>query len=297
MEFDAGYGPLLSTTVRIVTWNIWARYGPWEQRAPVILETLRGLEPDIVALQEVWAGGTRNQARELADALGFEGCVFAPNLEHHGAWMGQDRPDGPETVTHAGNAVIARWPIARHDVRVLPRQGGGATDDEGEERLCVLAEVDGPRGPIQIYCAHLSWRADHSGVRQAQVAEICAFVREQRPRSFPAVLLGDLNSDPDSDEIRMLTGRGAAPVPGVMWRDAWEWTGAPARGDAGHTWHDDNPFVAASLDVARRIDYAMVAAPKAGGCGHPLAARVIGDRPIGDMWGSDHYGLAVDLRY
>src|SRR6185312_6967037 len=88
-NFDAGYGTLLDTSVRIVTWNIWARYGPWERRAPVILETLRGLEPDIVGLQEVWDDGERNHAREIADALGFEGFVFEPNLEHRGPWMGQ----------------------------------------------------------------------------------------------------------------------------------------------------------------------------------------------------------------
>ena len=26
------YGPLIDTTVRIVTWNVWGLYGPWEQR-------------------------------------------------------------------------------------------------------------------------------------------------------------------------------------------------------------------------------------------------------------------------
>jgi endonuclease/exonuclease/phosphatase family metal-dependent hydrolase len=295
--FDAGYGDLLTTTVRVVTWNIWARYGPFERRAPVILETLRRLEPDIVGLQEVWDDGARNQAREIADALGFEGCVFHPNLEHRGAWMGQDPADAHDRVTRAGNAVISRWPIARDAVRVLPREGANARDDEGEERLCVLAEVDGPRGPIQIYCAHLSWRGDHSAVRQAQVADICAFVRDQRPRTFPAVLLGDLNSDPESDEIRTLTGRATAPVPGVMWRDVWEWLGKPAHGEVGHTMGNDNGFAAASLDVPRRIDYMMVAAPKAYGCGQPVAASIIGNEPIDGMWGSDHYGLVADLRY
>ena len=255
------------------------------------------LEPDIVGLQEVWDDGARNQAHEIADALGFNGCVFAENLEHRGAWTGQEPPDGPDVVTQAGNAVLSRWPIARHVVRVLPRHAGNVHDDEGEERICLLAEVDGPRGPIQIFCTHLSWRDDHSAIRQAQVAEICAFVRDQRPRTFPSVLLGDLNSDPDSDEIRMLTGRTAAPVPGVMWRDVWEWTGGPARGDLGHTWRNDNGFAAASLDVPRRIDYVMVAAPKAHGCGHPVSARVVGDRPIDGVWGSDHDGIVVDLRY
>ncbi len=297
MEFDAGYGPLLTTTVRVVTWNVWARYGPWERRAPAIVETLRALEPDVVGLQEVWDDGARNQAREIAGQLGFEHCVFAENLEHRGPWTGQDEPDAADVVTRAGNAVLSRWPIARHVVRVLPRHAGNVRDEEGEERVCLLAEVGGPRGPIQVYCAHLSWRSDHSAVRQLQVADICEFVREQRPRTFPAVLVGDLNSDPDSDEIRMLTGRAAAPVGGVMWRDVWEWLGRPARGDAGHTWSNENPFAAASLDVPRRIDYVMVAAPKAGGCGQPVSVRLVGDQPVDGMWGSDHYGIAVDLRY
>ncbi|HEY3834304.1 MAG TPA: endonuclease/exonuclease/phosphatase family protein [Acidimicrobiia bacterium] len=295
--YDAGYGALVDTTVRLATWNIWARYGPWQKRAPVILETLRALEPDIIGLQEVWDDGDHNQAREIASALGYAHVEFEANLEHRGAWFPQDPPDAPDAVTRAGNAVISRWPIRRREVRLLSRDSGDARDDEGEERVCLLAEVDGPRGPIQMYCAHLSWRGDHSAVRQRQVGDICAFVREQRPRTFPSVLVGDLNSDPDSDEIRMLTGRATTPVPGVLWRDVWEWTGKVARGEPGHTWSNDNAFAAASLDVPRRIDFIMVAAPKAGGCGHPLDVHVIGDRPIDGVWGSDHYGLVADLRY
>ena len=61
--YDPGYGPLVETHVRIATWNIWARYGPWEERAPVIESTLREIDADIVGLQEVWDDGTRNQAR------------------------------------------------------------------------------------------------------------------------------------------------------------------------------------------------------------------------------------------
>ena len=52
-----------------------------------------------------------------------------------------------------------------------------------------------------------------------------------------------------------------------------------------------------AAEVARRIDYVMVAAPKAGGCGHPVSIEIVGNAPIDDMWGSDHYGLVADLRY
>ena len=113
----------------------------------------------------------------------------------------------------------------------------------------------GPRGPIQVYCAHLSWRDDHSAIRQAQVAEICHLVREHRPRSFPAVLCGDLNADPTSDELRMLTGQSAVPVPGVMFRDAWL---AAGNRTPGATASNANPFNAAALDRDRRIDFMLV---------------------------------------
>ncbi|MDQ1466263.1 MAG: hypothetical protein QOH10_678 [Actinomycetota bacterium] len=286
IEYDAGYGRLLHTRVRIATWNVWGRYGPWEARLPVITETLRRVDADIVGLQEVWEDDGRSQASELAAALGYTEPVFAANLERDGA--------------RSGNAVLSRWPIGRREARLLPRRaagsegGAGFADDEDEERLVVLAEVDGPRGPIQVYCAHLSWRGDHSAIRQEQVGAICRFVREHRPRTFPAVLLGDLNADPESDELRMLTGQRACPVPGVIFRDAWAWVG---NDDRGATWSNDNPFAAASLDIDRRIDHILVAAPKAAGCGQPLAAWIAGDEPIDAMYGSDHFAVVTDLRY
>jgi endonuclease/exonuclease/phosphatase family metal-dependent hydrolase len=269
------------TRVRIVTWNLWGRYGPWEARLPVIVENLSAINADIVALQEVWEDDERSQAKEIAEELGCREPVYAANLERDGA--------------RSGNAILSRWPITKHEVRTLPRRGDhDANDDEGEERLCVFAEIDGPRGPIQVFCAHLSWSSDHSSIRQNQVADICRFVREKRPRIFPAVLCGDLNADPGSDEIRMLTGRAASPVPRVVFRDAWE---AAGNDGPGYTWSNDNPFAAANLDINRRIDHVMVGNPKLGGVGHVLAAQVAGDVPIDGMWGSDHLALVAELRY
>ena len=281
IAYDPGYGPLVQTRVRIATWNLWGRYGPWEARLPVIIENLSAINADILALQEVWEDDMRSQAEELAVALGCTEPVYAANLERDGA--------------RSGNAVLSRWPITRHEVRRLPRRGEhGATDDEGEERLCVFAEVDGPRGPIQMFCAHLSWSEDHSSVRQEQTRDIARFIREMRPRPFPAVLCGDLNAEQSSDELRQLTGRAAPPVPRVILRDAWE---AAGNTDPGYTWSNANPFAAASLDLDRRIDHVMVGPPKLGGVGHVRGAHVAGDVPIDGMWGSDHLAVVAELRY
>src|ERR1700741_4626080 len=97
-SYAPGYGPLVRTRVRIATWNVWGRYGPWEARLPVIIENLSAINADILALQEVWDEADRNQAREIATALGYSEPVYAPNLERDGV--------------RSGNAVLSRCPTA-----------------------------------------------------------------------------------------------------------------------------------------------------------------------------------------
>ncbi|CAN5598450.1 hypothetical protein BH23ACT3_BH23ACT3_21470 [soil metagenome] len=41
--------------LRVMTWNLWWRFGDWERRAPAIVEVLRQQDPDVVCLQEVGA--------------------------------------------------------------------------------------------------------------------------------------------------------------------------------------------------------------------------------------------------
>lgn len=55
------YGPLIETTVRVVTWNVWGLYGPWQEREAAIITTLANARPDIVVLAESWARGEDSQ--------------------------------------------------------------------------------------------------------------------------------------------------------------------------------------------------------------------------------------------
>ena len=34
---------LIDTRLRVATWNVWWRFGPWKDRQPAIAETLRGI--------------------------------------------------------------------------------------------------------------------------------------------------------------------------------------------------------------------------------------------------------------
>lgn len=268
-------GPLVDTTVRVATWNLWWRFGPWQERAEPILATLRAADPDVIALQEVWAEGDRNQAAELADALGGYHHVFAAKYEFEGVWF--------------GNAVLSRWPIADQGHEYLPTPA-----DEDEGRLVVRADIDGPRGAFSVYSTHLHYRLFHGHVRQDQVRALCAYIRDTAVDGFPAVLCGDFNAVPDSDEIRMLTGKAAVPAPPLVFRDVWELV--PGPGD-GHTWSNENPFASAEAETPARIDYVFVSWPEPGGRGHATSVALLGTQPVNGVFGSDHFGLVSDLRY
>jgi endonuclease/exonuclease/phosphatase family metal-dependent hydrolase len=270
----ANAADLIDTRLRVLTWNLWWRFGPWEARQPAILETLRRIDADVIALQETWDDPGSSQVRDLADALGY----------HHA--YGTGFAEFPETF---GNAVLSRWPIDATETRPLP-----AVEGLDELRVVLRAEIDGPRGAFDVYSTHTNWRLDQSHVRQLQVTGICELV-QQRPDDLvlPPIVCGDFNADPDSDEIRMMTGKAAVPVPKLVFIDAWA-----AVGDSpGFTWSNANPFAAADLEPDRRIDYVFVGYPRPGGAGHVTGARVEAVEPVGGVHPSDHYAMYAELRY
>jgi endonuclease/exonuclease/phosphatase family metal-dependent hydrolase len=66
------------------------------------------------------------------------------------------------------------------------------------------------------------------------------------------ILTGDLNAEPDSDEVRLLSGHKTAPaVPGQVFVDAWLYADPSAR---GCTWDRTNPAVDATGEPNARID-------------------------------------------
>jgi hypothetical protein len=65
----------------------------------------------------------------------------------------------------------------------------------------------------------------------------------------------------------------------------------------GYTWSNSNPSAVPLLWPDRRIDYIFSAAPRPGGVGHPRHAALLGTRPVGELYPSDHYGLQASLRY
>ncbi|MBL1104493.1 endonuclease/exonuclease/phosphatase family protein [Streptomyces sp. 5-8] len=270
--------------MRVLTWNLWWRFGPWEERRKAILTVLRDLQPDIIGLQEVWARGGENLAGWLAS-----------DLDMHWTWAPVRKPErwrsrlGDSTID-IGNAVLSRWPIVRHDVLPLP-----AREEDDDGRLALYACVDAPAHQVPFFTAHLTSATDASAVRCRQVRALAEFVSSHsRGSDFPAVITGDFNAWPDSDEVRLFGGYKTAPaVPGQVFLDAWEYA---APGQPSATWNAANPYVAAGFAPSVRIDYIHVGQPGPRGLGSVGSVRRAGDEPVDGVWPSDHAAVLAELR-
>jgi endonuclease/exonuclease/phosphatase family metal-dependent hydrolase len=266
----------MSDRLRVLSWNLWWRFGPWEERLPAIVASIEQLDADLIALQEVWVADGTSSAHVVAEALGYH-VEVAHRLELDGVGF--------------GNAVVSRWPIARAAVRPLPSAGGTE-----EQRLALLAEVEAPNAPVQVISTHLNWRHDESAVRQAQVRELCAFIAAERPRSYPPVLCGDFNAEPDSDEMRFLRGLTDLDDRSTYYQDAW----GQAGDGSGLTQDWRTHPISAAMNVPRkRIDYVLVGDPfqRQGDAGRVLSAERAFHEPMTGVQASDHAGLVVDIAW
>ena len=268
------YGPVVETTMRIVTWNVWGRFGRWRERQAGIEETLTAAAPDVVCLVESWADPRANQPGLVAARLGYAHSVFAGDWQQEG-WI-------------SGIGLVSRWPVTWHEQRALAGEDGSGVGS------ALSALVDGDRGPLQLFVVILDYPLHASAVRQAQVRQLAGFISERTRRRHPTVVCGDFNAGPDSDELRMLTGRTAPAAPGLVFYDAWEIAGD---GTGGHTWSNRNLLAAVALYPDRRMDYVLSAWPRRGGVGHPVLCQRLGVRPADQPQLSDHYGVLADLRY
>jgi endonuclease/exonuclease/phosphatase family metal-dependent hydrolase len=260
--------------MRVMTWNLWWRYGPWERRREAIAATLAEVSPDLCGLQEVWGGPGENLAAELAGRLGMHWCWAV-------AAKGRDE-------LSLGNAILSRWPIVAQAETDLPV--GDLTE---ERRVAVHARVDTPGGTLPMFTTHLTYGLGRSQVRTAQARRLAEFVAEHAgERAYPPVVTGDLNAEPSSDELRLLGGLLTAPaVPGLVLIDAWR------HADAGHpglTWDHRNGYLANSIVPDSRIDY-ILTGPSMQGRGRVRSAGLAGTTPVDGTWPSDHFAVVAEI--
>ena len=157
--------------VRVATYNIHRCRGMDRRVVPGrIIDVLRSIDADVLALQEVVGAGPggSGQAEEIGAALGM-GWIMGPvrQLRKH----------------LFGNVVLSRFPIAHHTQydlswRTCEARGSQRVDlDLGEGRL------------LHVYNVHLGTAVLE---RRYQAPRLAAFVHDHRVPG-PKIILGDFN--------------------------------------------------------------------------------------------------------
>jgi endonuclease/exonuclease/phosphatase family metal-dependent hydrolase len=206
-------------------------------------------EADVIALQEVDRYWTRSlmadQVAEFADLFPEHHWVYGPAMD-------MSVPDSRGRRRQFGNMLLARAPILSSRNHLLPKMN--LPVKMSLQRAALEAVIDTPSGPLRVYSLHLN----HTdvGERLLQVARL----REggawtgrdykpvweedgpQPPMPARAILLGDFNLRPDTEEHAALL----AGPDGLV--DSWRALG-----------HDDaSGWTCPLSDGKWRIDFAYL---------------------------------------
>jgi endonuclease/exonuclease/phosphatase family metal-dependent hydrolase len=268
--------------LRLVTFNV-LHGGPWssftgedghlERRLAMIVDDLRALDADVVALQEVPVTRRHGDvAARLAGALGFY-YVHARATERVFPVRLLGRLVTAAIGFVEGPAVLSRFPILASEIYDLPPCRRWL-----DARVVLRADVATPAGTLAIFSTHTS-RDDCQTRRVAEVAE-------RQPGGRPAVVMGDLNTGESAPAMGTFRDNGfvdafRATNPDAVGPTVWQRIDAP------------------SPTVARRVDYVLVRAGD-GVAVRPVSSRVVLNTPRTDgdggvLWPSDHYGVFVEM--
>ncbi len=275
--------------MRVMTWNLQGRVGQWEARHHAIEKVLHDAQPDVVMLQESWVEPDgKAQAHVLAEHLGMF-AVTAFEL------AGFDRyPQAPYWVV---NAILTRWPS--QILRAVPLNDENGVSTWRHVLIASVTRPDENGGPFVAAGTHLEHGLERTLTRSAQMAHLLAEVSNAvSPRGawrdeLPALVAGDFNAVPWSDEIRRATGASTPFIPGFVLVDAWDACGNLSRGD---TWSSANPLVPRrAVHPNRRLDYITTTFPRRRNCGSFQSCELGGLTPIDDIQPSDHYAVLAEV--
>ena len=256
---------------RVVTFNIRlgsADDGPdrWEVRRARVVETVRGLDADVIGMQEVEPA----QLRDLLAAL--------PRYAAAGAHRDDGKLKGEASTILYDRARYTLLAGGTFWLSDTPEVAGSNTWGAACNRVCTWVRLldTGSGDAFTVFNTHFDHRSEPARDKSARlIAERIA----RRGDGDPVVVTGDLNSGEDTEAVRTLLGgadgRRLIDTYRVMHAD--ERAGTYTRFDPG------------SDGGERKIDYVLV------GAGWEIADAGIDRRKIDGRYPSDHFPVWADL--
>eukprot|EP01004_Peranema_trichophorum_P009517 NODE_8266_length_694_cov_41.014011_g7644_i0.p1 GENE.NODE_8266_length_694_cov_41.014011_g7644_i0~~NODE_8266_length_694_cov_41.014011_g7644_i0.p1 ORF type:complete len:229 (+),score=48.73 NODE_8266_length_694_cov_41.014011_g7644_i0:84-689(+) len=184
-----------------------------------------------------------------------------------------------------GLSIFSKYPIIHDDYVLLSRNGRDSADEH--QRGCLGVSVLTPHmGIVNVFSSHYTLSQQQQLFNALETVNFMdqftktsqSIVQDNSPAI--KILMGDLNSTPDSDAIRYLTGQ-------VLFRGKY----GPFR-DIYNT--SDYITFNAMGNERKRIDFILLDAPT-----NVVSTRVqvVGHKRIQGTASSDHWPVFADLQY
>jgi endonuclease/exonuclease/phosphatase family metal-dependent hydrolase len=181
----------MSNRVRVATYNIHKSRGlDWRVRPDRIVEVLREIDADIVALQEVVSAANvqgEDQARFIATELGYHSC-FGENRRVDGAPY--------------GNVLLSRF-------RMRASRNHDISTDGRERRGCLRADIAIGETTLHVFNVHLG-TSFFERRRQGQLL-VSREILQRYDLAGPRLILGDFNEWTRGLTSRLLAGHLESP--------------------------------------------------------------------------------------
>ena len=247
-----------STSLSLLTLNIWFDNEQWPTRFQLILEQIRELDPDIIGLQEViQRANLDNQAQQMADSLGY--------------YYYFDSVDGEERDQRFGNAILSRYPIEETNFRALVPLNA--------YRKAVHAKIRVDDHIVDVYNTHLHNPGDATQTRTDQINDMHDFIDETSTSDLVFVL-GDFNANPDWDEMDVMYTQFTDVYP-IFHENHLDPEHSTLNYHLGHS--------------QRRIDYIFFNKESESFL-TPLSAEIVLNVPNeNDIYPSDHFGVSAEF--
>jgi len=186
--------------LKYLTWNIERGY-----HLDYIIKTLKNINADIIALQELDIGCIRSQKRDCFREIAFElqmiGVYITEFIEIHDTSLRSLR-DGGGGVH--GNCILSKYPLQHirslhHTFHPIHWEKWGHLKREPRqgERFTVVAQILTPAGGVWIYSVHLEVFCGITS-RLAMMADIMKDVRDRmkgKSKDYsPVAIMGDFNT-------------------------------------------------------------------------------------------------------
>jgi endonuclease/exonuclease/phosphatase family metal-dependent hydrolase len=195
--------------VRVATFNILNGRSPEDDRVDIgrYVDAVRGLDADVLALQEVDRNQHRSDRADLtalaADAMGapYHRFVAAVSGTPGATWIAATGTEQPDDAAY-GIALLSRHPVTGWSIVRLPPVPVRVPMRFGKEikpvwvrdepRVAVIATIDTPSGTLTVVNTHLSFIRWWNG---RQLRRLVGSVAGRT--AVPALLVGDLNMGPE----------------------------------------------------------------------------------------------------